>query len=167
MTKSTKTPFGSHSQLAINQYRLRAIAMLLEDKIPLSDDDRHFLVAALRSIGEGNNAEEALGVKRKRGEKRNANSFDPVELRQMAMSWMVSAMKSESDGGLGLSFYDALEKAAKRRKGEVNFGFTEETLVHYWTNYPKQRKASFDPPLSSEPIRRQQIPSQQKTPNRD
>jgi len=167
MTKSLKTPFGSHSQLAANQYRLRAIAMLLEDGIPLPEDDQQFLIKALRSIGEGNNAEEALGVKRKRGEKRNINSFDPVERRQIAMSWIVSAMQSESEGGLGLSFFDAIERAAKRRKGEVNFGFTEETLIHYWDNHAKQRTLSFDPPLSSEPIRRQQNPRQKKNINRD
>jgi hypothetical protein len=167
MTKSHKTPFGSYSQLAINLYRLRAIAMLIEDAIPLPEDDQQFLITALRSIGEGNNADEALGVKRKRGEKRNVNSLDPVERRQMALSWIVAAMQSESEGGLGLSFFDAVERAAKRRKGEVNFGFTEETLIHYWDNHAKQRTLSFDPPLSSQPIRREQKPSKKRDTNRD
>lgn len=167
MTKSIKTPFGSHSQLAINQYRLRSIAMFIEDGIPLKDDDQQFLIIALRSIGKGNDAEEALGVKRKRGEKRYIETFDPVELRQMAISWIVAAMRPKSEDGLGLAFHEAVERAARRRKGEFNFGFTEETLIHYWNNYPKQRTASFDPPLSSQPIRREKNPPQNKNSKRD
>ena len=106
-------------------------------------------------------------MKRKRGEKRYIKTFEPVEHRQIAMSWIVAAMQSKSEGGLGLAFHEAVERAARRLKGEVNFGFTEETLIHYWDNYPKQRRASFDPPLSSQPIRREKNLPQNKNSKRD
>jgi len=154
MTKSRKNIFVLHSPLALNLYRLRAIAMLLEDGVTLPEVDRKFLISALHSIGSGNNAEESLGIKRKRGEKTYINGLDPTERRQWALSWIATAIKNVSDGGLGLSIGDAIEQAAEERPGEINFGFSEETLRHYWDNYPKQRTISFAPPLSSEPIKR-------------
>ena len=160
MTKSRKNIFGIHSTLDLNLYRLRAIAMLLEDGVTLPELDRQFLISALRSIGSGNDAEQSLSIKRKRGEKTYINGLDPAERRQWALSWIATAIKNVSEGGLGLSIGEAIEQAAEDTPGEINFGFSEETLRHYWDNYPKQRTASFPPPLSSEPIKRKKNKTQ-------
>ncbi len=162
MTKNRRATSKAHSDLALNQYRLRVIAMFLEDNIPLPQSESQFLITSLRLIGEGHDANDVLKVKLKPGERKYMNELHPLERRQLAMSWIVAAMRPESEGGLGLSLEDALEQAAVHHSKEANFGFTAETLLHYWNNFPEQRTASFSPPLSSEPIRREKGPRQKE-----
>ena len=48
------------------QARLRRIATHISSDAPLSDEDLTFLVTALQTIANGEDAETALGVKAKR-----------------------------------------------------------------------------------------------------
>ena len=70
MTKK-RAEAGEYTRLQLNQYRLRKIAMELEFGKELSMPDTYFLLHALRKIGEGGDANEALGVKVRKGERKN------------------------------------------------------------------------------------------------
>ena len=52
------------------QARLRKISKAIADELPLSKEDRTFLSTALMKIALGDDAERALGVKAKRGERK-------------------------------------------------------------------------------------------------
>ena len=60
------------------QNRLREISKLLKKGESLSETDRSFLSAALASIADGGNAEVALEVKAKRGERKKKVTNEPL-----------------------------------------------------------------------------------------
>lgn len=70
MTKR-RTEAGEYTPLQLNQYRLRKIALDLEEGKKLSIIDTDFLIQAFREIGEGGDANVALRVKARTGERRN------------------------------------------------------------------------------------------------
>jgi hypothetical protein len=70
VTKRKETDEGSYSRLELAQYRLRRIVKDLEDGAALPSGELKFLVEALRHSGGGKDANSALGVKAKRGERK-------------------------------------------------------------------------------------------------
>ncbi len=117
------------SLLQMNLYRLRRIAMDLEDSATLSESDRFFLINAFLDINRGIDANEALGVKAKRGQRKTFDSR-----AQLVMTWIAAVIKPISEGGLGMSVDDAIEEAARTRKNEASFGLSLETIRYYWTH---------------------------------
>ena len=113
---------SEYTRLQLNQYRLRFIAMELEYGRELSIPDTCFLLKALRKIGEGGDANEALGVKARRGERKNPESTAKARNVRFAMSFIATLIAPESEGGRGMALEDAIDEAAKKLKSEVNFG---------------------------------------------
>lgn len=90
-----------------------------------------WLANALRNIAKGGGVDiaDALGVKAKRGQRKNREAAREQSNRKMlALSWLYSAMAPESCDGLGLT----LEEACARAGDGKAFGLTEETIRSYW-----------------------------------
>lgn len=117
------------SLLQMNLYRLRRIAMDLEDKATLNESDRSFLINAFLDINRGIDANEALGVKAKRGQRKKV---DPIA--QVAMICIAKLIEPVEEGGFGMSIADAIAEAARTGKNEASFGMTEDSLRYYWTH---------------------------------
>jgi hypothetical protein len=146
MTKRKPNIEGRHSKLELNLYRARKIAADLEDGT-LGVDERQFLIQALRRIGDGEDANEVLGVKAKRGERKSKESRRKAEQVIFDLPFISSLMSPPPDGW-GLTFDEALERAAKTSS------LSEDTLRTYWFNNPHLRGPRFAPPISAYPIRR-------------
>jgi hypothetical protein len=144
---------GERSPLQRAQYRLRVIALLLETDAPIPGSEKAFLINALNRIGAGEDATIVLGVKAARGERKTKSEAGKLFVRQAAISWIAAAIKSKDEGGLGLTFDEAIEAAAEYRPGEANFGLTEDTLRHAVSHNPKSFKPEFPVPIEYLPIR--------------
>lgn len=115
------------------QRRLRNIAQNLEDNIPISEADKNFLIDALHKIASGENAEVALNVKAKRGERKGQADRLKKFNDQLIFSWIYIATMSEKDGGLGLTIKDA---ASFIKENFPNLP-TEETLIRQYSTARK------------------------------
>jgi len=146
---------GEYTRLQLNQYRLRKIAMELEFGNELSIPDTYFLIQALRKIGEGGDANEALGVKVRKGERKNPANTAKKNYPRFTLSYIATLIAPESDGGCGMTLEDAIEYAAKSFKGNANLGYSAETLTHYWNNRPEWRNRDFPRPIETLPDRAQ------------
>jgi hypothetical protein len=145
MTKRKNVDDGHHSQLELNQYRLREIALKLKDGVVLSSPHREFLAGALWGIGQGDDANEVLGVKAKRGERRTAEQVAKRDRIRFPLSWVAAVIRPVEEGGKGMALDDALAAAAQ------NFRLNEDTVRTGWHSNPKLRSLSFDRPISSLP----------------
>jgi hypothetical protein len=133
------------------QKRLIAIANSIKE---LSDTDANFIANALIKIAEGTeDPKAALNIKPRRGERTSKAYQQNLQksefMKSLAMGWFATATAQECEGGLG----HTNEKAASL-VGEYSpvlgdmkaFGFTEETLLKYWSMHPELRNRSFDLP---------------------
>ena len=121
------------------QRRLRDIAQNLEDNIPLSEVDKHFLIKALKRIAFGENAELTLDVQAKRGEQKGQADQQRKFHDQFIFSWIHAATMSEEDGGLGLT----IKEAASLIKQNFPNLPTEETLIRQYSTVKKELGAYF------------------------
>ena len=121
------------------QRRLRNIAQNLEDNIPLSEVDKHFLIEALKRIAFGENAELALDVQAKRGERKGEADQVRKFNDQFIFSWIHAATISEEDGGLGLT----IKEAASIIKQNFPNLPTEETLIRQYSTTKKELGSHF------------------------
>lgn len=153
MTKERSEPYA-YTRLQLNQYRLRKIGMDLEFGRELSSTDKEFLIKALRKIGEGEDANEALLVKVRKGERRNPSNTAKAHNVRFALSYVAFLIAPESEGGFGMDLQDAIEETASKFKNEPNFGYTEATLTHYWDNHPEWRTRQFPRPIETLPDRK-------------
>ena len=153
MTKKRSEPF-EYTRLQFNQYRLRKIAMDLEFCRKLSIPDTEFLIKALRKIGEGGDANEALLVKARKGERRSPSNTAKAANVRFALSFVALLIAPVADGGFGMDLQDAIEETAAKFKNEPNFGYTEATLTHYWDNHPDWRTRQFPRPIETLPDRK-------------
>jgi hypothetical protein len=153
MTERKRTQEGSYSRLELAQYRIRKIAKVIEDGAPLPPDDLKFLVEALWRIGKGEDANEILQVKAKRGERKTHEQVFKRDKMRFALLWIAGAIRPEEEDGLGMSLDDAIASAATMRRGEANFGLSEDTLRTYWKSHPEWRSPSLPRPISSFPDR--------------
>ena len=99
------------------QAKLRGIAKVISSEGQLSDEDGVFLVTALRTIADGGDADIALGVKAKKGERKSHYARKTEFNKQLVFGWIATAIAPESDGGLGLSLKDAVSKVVKDWSG--------------------------------------------------
>jgi len=84
------------------------------------------ITMAFNKIGSGQDPEEVLGIKKRRGQ---SDAKEAAHYRaNRVLAWVAGAMNTdnEHDMGLGLSLTDACEKAEKY------FGIDADTLKRYW-----------------------------------
>lgn len=148
-----KTRTIENTPLELNLYRLRKIAALLESGNELSTADTKFLSEALWKIGEGTEANEALGVKAKRGESPSLRISLKNDRIRSAMAYIATLIAPISEYGGGLTLGQAIEATAEKCPGEPNFDYTEETLRYYWSHYPDLQTREFSRPIATLPHR--------------
>ena len=112
------------------QVRLRNLALQIAVDAPLDEEDKEFLNTALIAIANGEDAEIALDVKAKRGERKSKAMSDSELHRKVALTWMATATLPESQGGLGLTVKDA----AAFIKSRVSNLASEDSLKRYWND---------------------------------
>lgn len=110
------------------QGRLKILAVQIAIDAPLDEEDKEFLSTALIAIANGEDAEIALDVKAKRGERKSKAMSDSELHREVALAWMATATLPESQGGLGLS----VKEAAAFIKSRVSNLASEDSLKRYW-----------------------------------
>lgn len=146
------------------QRRLKRIAKIIGSGSQLSEQEKLFLSDALLQIADGRNADEALGVKGKKGVAKGAAARNNQNRKMAAMAWISTARKPLSDGGYGLTLDQACsvlageiiqlntdqEAAIKAdggidafTRGSISFGFTASTLQSYWSKNPDIRGDAF------------------------
>ena len=125
------------------QARLRKIATQISSDAPLSDEDQAFLVTALQTIADGGDADTALGVKAKKGERKSHYARNTEFNKQLFFGWLKTAMAPEDEdpheSGLGLSLKDAVAKAAQDWPNLPS----EESLRRQWNDVRKQQQRNF------------------------
>ena len=82
------------------QTRLKKIAIQISQNKQLSPEDKEFLVKALIEISNGGDAETALGVKFKKGERKSKYAKDTNLILQLAYGWLATAMAPERKNDL-------------------------------------------------------------------
>jgi len=122
-------PSASPSGVVARQQSIGAIADKLRANRPLSDEERLLLADALADIRAGKRADEAFGLRAKRGEKRSLRTHERnAELdRALAMTWIATAIMPEPHG-----FGWTLTKACEQAEATGFFSFTCETMQTYW-----------------------------------
>ena len=98
-----------------DQARLRKLARMLAD-LPNPTEDTEFLSSALSEIASGGDANAALGVKAKRGERKGEHDRLSKMRLQHFMSWVTLAIKPIEDEGQGYTLKKAIEIAKKNFK---------------------------------------------------
>ena len=128
------------------QARLLKIAKLLESKSPIPADHRAFLVTALKEISDGGDAEAALEVKAKRGERKSKHARDAKYTLHFIYGWIAAAiLPPDEDGlGLGLSVNEACIKISKITFHQL--GLSSKTIRRYWDKYKSGYDPYFTPP---------------------
>ena len=121
------------------QKKLKVLAKKIYESTPLSDNDKEFLSSALTQIASGENAELALNVKARKGERKSKSVQDALQNRQFAMGWLATAIAPIDEGGLGLTLLDASSKIKLNFKNLPS----EESLRRYWNNYKKNNGRTF------------------------
>ncbi|MGD0635672.1 MAG: hypothetical protein ABSA13_15600 [Beijerinckiaceae bacterium] len=149
MTKRKGASTGRYSPLELAQYKLRKIAIDLENGGALEANELRFLVAALKRIGQGEDANVVLSVKAKRGERKTPKQTAKRDKIRFALGWIASAIRSHEDGGLGMSLDEAFASASE--SGVDGFGLAEDTLRTHWGNYREFRSPDFPRPIASLP----------------
>lgn len=119
---------GQDRLLTIADYLERTVFTPPQKKVTA---DFAWLADALRAIaaGDGVDIADALGVKVKRGQRKNRRTLVQQRNRNtIALGWLYSAMAPESCDGLGLTLEEACALAGEGKA----FGLKEETIRSYW-----------------------------------
>lgn len=116
------------------QARLKRLAKKIANNTPLDEAERDFLSSALAAIASGGDAETALQVKAKRGERKSQAMADAELHRKLALGWMATATAPVDEGGLGLS----VQKAAAEIKKQVSRLPSEDSLKRTWSDYKRK-----------------------------
>ena len=120
------------------QARLRKLSYVLAD-LPYPTEDTNFLSLALKEIASGKDANTALGVKAKRGERKGEyDRLSKIRL-QNVMSWVALATKPIDQEGQGYT----LKKAIKIAKENFKNLPSEAALNRYWTRFSEKQKIVF------------------------
>ena len=125
------------------QIRLRRLATLIGSESAIDIKDRTFLIAALSDIANGADANKALGVKAKRGERKSKESRNRQVTKKYAMAWIAAARLPKEDGGLGLTLEEACALVSDKSLNGY-FHLTEETLRSYWNKQPELRQVELN-----------------------
>ena len=123
------------------QSRLLKIANLLEKNSALPDNHRIFLAGALKKISEGANADTALDVKAKRGERKSKHVRDTKYTLHFVYGWIAAAiLPPDKDGlGLGLLVNEACIKISVITFHQLRLN--PQTIRRYWD----KNKSEYDP----------------------
>ena len=121
------------------QKKLKVLANKIYENTPLSENEKEFLSSALTQIASGEDAELALNVKPRKGERKSKSVQDSLQNRQFAMGWLATAIAPIDEGGLGLTLLDASSKIKLNFKNLPS----EESLRRYWNNYKKYNGRTF------------------------
>jgi len=121
------------------QANLRRLAGQLAEGIDLGSTELNFLVNALLEIADGSDAEIALGVKAKRGERKGKHVRKTKLNQQLAMGWMAVAIMPEEEDGLGLTIKGAAV-ILNREWGNLH---SVETLCRYWNDAKNTQEIHF------------------------
>jgi len=122
------------------QTRLKKIASLISQNKQLILEDKEFLVKALIEISNGGDAETALAVKFKKGERKSKYAKDTKLNLQLAYGWLATAMAPESEGGLGMTLQDATTQLTTEW-GRLP---SAQTLRRYWNNVKNTQERDFE-----------------------
>lgn len=90
------------------QARLKKIATQIAAGTLLDTNDRDFLAKALFEIANGENAEVALNVKAKRGERKSKFHNSRKYNAPFMYALIATAIAPEDEGGLGMTLKDAV-----------------------------------------------------------
>ena len=126
------------------QSRLLKIANLLEKNSALPDNHRIFLAEALKKISEGANADTALDVKAKRGERKSKHVHDTKYTLHFFYGWIAVAILPPDEGGLGLSVPEACIKISEITFHQLRL--SSKTIRRYWDKYKSEYDPSFTLP---------------------
>ena len=118
---------------------LKKMSALVAAGDDLSQEDREFLSLALINIADGGDAEIALNVKAKRGERKSAAVRDNKITRQFVNGWIATAIAAESEGGLGMTLKDAV----KLLKSDLGGLPSEAALRRYFDDVKDTQKRDF------------------------
>jgi hypothetical protein len=129
----------SSTDLELNFYRLRKIAHDLYRERPLDDEQRGFVIQAFTAIGNGADANAALGVKARRGQRRSKGEIAKRDKTTIVMAFIATSVAN------GKSVEDAAVIAAE------TWGCEYEYLFRLWRENPEYREKVIDRPLSSFP----------------
>jgi len=121
------------------QKKLKVLAKKIYESTPVSENEKEFLSSALTQIALGEDAELALNVKPRKGERKSKSVQDSLQNRQFAMGWLATAIAPIDEGGLGLTLLDASSKIKLNFKNLPS----EESLRRYWNNYKKYNGRTF------------------------
>lgn len=119
--------------------RLKVLAKKIYENTSLSDNEQEFLSYALNQIASGEDADLALNVKAKKGERISKSVQDALQNRRFAMGWLATAIAPIDEGGLGLTLLDASSKVKLHFKNLPS----EESLRRYWNDYKKNNGRTF------------------------
>lgn len=122
------------------QTRLKKIASQLSYDKQLSTEDKEFLIKALIEISNGGDAETALAVKFKKGERKSRQTKVAKINRTLVMGFLATAKAPESEGGLGLTLRDAVAMI----KAEWSNLPSEQTLRRYWNAEKNTQERDFE-----------------------
>ena len=120
------------------QARLRKLARMLAD-LPNPTEDTEFLSSALLEIASGKDANDALDVKAKKGERKSKHSQQTKIELKFFMPWIASAIEPEEEGGFGYTVKEAISVAKRHFRNLPS----EETLRRYWADYQRTGTAIF------------------------
>jgi len=122
------------------QARLKKIADQIADDIQLSAQDKEFLVKALTKIYDGEDAEAALGVKAKKGERKS--EYDRVTKFNKTLLWPLikHATTPVNEGGEGMTAKAAIEEFTS------NWGNlpSNKSLIRQWNDEKDNTEMLFD-----------------------
>ena len=136
------------SSVKEGQEHLRKIANALKNSQPLLPEDRQFITEALLKIADGEDAQEALNIKAKRGERTKKESQNAMRIsecrKRLALGWIATAIAPKVEGGLGLTLEEAIGRIGENDLR--SFKLTEETLKTYWNKNSDLRERDFKLP---------------------
>ena len=121
------------------QTRLKKIASQISQDKQLSPEDKEFLVKALIEISDGGDAETALAVKFKKGERKSRQTRVAKIKRTLLHGWLATAIAPESECGLGLTLRDAVSLI----KEEMPNLPSEQSILRNWNDVRKIQKRDF------------------------
>ena len=120
-----------------------AFVAQLKNKKPLTDEQFEYLTIVFERILNGDDANEVLGLKYKRGySESDAKARQKISL---ALHWVANAILPETEEGLGLTLDKAFEEAEKHFPD-----FSYVMLKKYWYSPDKKHmqnpnRNTFDP----------------------
>ncbi len=113
----------------------------------MSSETRQFLIKAFNRIGQGEDANKALGVTGKRGERRTREQALKRFNIRSDLAWIAAAIRPISEDGLGLTFQQAIDEIASDMNGGPGSRFTSETLKNSWNENPEWRTPTHSLPI--------------------